>query len=387
VIRESALTLRIVQGPLEPHENGVILSDYNRLTSSQIPMPEFLHWIQNSPEGPACHAILETDSHEIVGHQCLIPLRATCEGRRFIAAKSEYAFLREEFQANRIRGFEEWKGPKHIVAAHQLFQHCRAAGWGPFLIVNPDAARQRRGFYGFRATDFILSECLLVLRPWLAVRETPNLVRWQRVLLGLAGSVQQIGWSPINFLPAGNGRIRSVRVSGGALPNDDSGLSFFEDEESLRWRYLEGQYQRLAMDAKGEDYMIVKKGARDSYLRVCQWKLSADRQVTFSLIASLVQMAQKQKALGIRWAIYGEDAAKATLVRRLRRFGFLCASRIRTLMINANEKEFLVAGRWNLNDAMFSFHHYKSTGGTPARPLTQPHFLVSQATARASENL
>jgi hypothetical protein len=352
---ESRLNLRIVRGPLLPRENVGILSEYNRLKASQIPLHEFLNWIQNSPEGPAWHAILETDNGDIVGHQSLIPFRATCQGRRFVAAKSEYAFLREEFQAGKIRGLEEARGPKHIIAARRLFQHGEAQGWGPYLICNAAAARQRRGFYGFTSTDFHLWECLLVLRPWRAASETANLANWQRPLLGLAGMVQQLAWAPRGLIFSGRAGIRSVSVDDRILPHENGSLRFFEDQESLKWRYLEAQYERLALDAEGREFVIVKKGSRNAYIRVCQWRLGSD-QPAISLVDNLVQMAQKERALGIRWAIYGDDAAGAAVVRRLRRFGFLCARRVRTLLIKSNEKEFLAAEKWHLNDAIFSFH-------------------------------
>jgi len=349
------LNLRIVRGPLQPRENEAILTEYNRLKSSEIPMQEFLHWIQNSPEGPAWHAILETDDEEIVGHQCAIPLRGSCQGQRVVAAKSEYAFLREEFQSRRIRGFEESRGPRHFIAFHQLFQRCQEQGWGPFMLCNSAAARHRHGFYGWHSTHFNLWECLLTLRPWAAARETPNLVRWQRAVLGLIGTAQKIAWSPLQLVTPHENGIRPVNLRGGPFPESNDLLSFFEDQESLRWRYPEGQYERLALDSQGYNYIILKKGSGSAYLRICQWRFR-NCQPSLSLMSRLVQMAQQEQRLGLRWAVYASDAGGAALAQRLRHFGFLCAPRIRTLMIKSEEKELLTPHKWNLNDAMFSFH-------------------------------
>ena len=353
------LNLRIVRGPLLQPENEAILSEYNRHTSSEIPAQEFLHWIQKSPEGPAWHAILETENAEIVGHQCLIPFRGSYGGKRFVAAKSEYTFLREEYRATRIRGFKRSVRPIHLVAANQLLQHCQSEGWGPFLISTLPALHRWARSVGCQPTNFSVRECLLVLRPWSAARKTPNLLGWQRAVLSLTGIVQQIGWSPILFSSSHPSYVRSVRLNDRALPNNNGSLSFFEDQDSLGWRYSKDQYERLALGANGEQYLIIKEGFSGGYLRVCQWRLGSD-QPSLPLITSLVRRAQEQKALGVRWAVYGDNESAKKLVQRMLRFGFLCARRRRIVLIHAKEKDLLVPEHWNLSDAMFSFHTYTS---------------------------
>jgi len=317
-------------------------------------MQEFLHWIHNSPEGPAWHAILESDFHGIVGHQCFFPFRANYRGRRIVAAKSEYTFLREDFQTTRIRGFEGIRRPTHLVAFHQLFQRCQTEGWGPFLISTTPALR-RRGFYGFISTNFPLWECLLVLRPIDAALETPSLLRWQRSCMLVGGAVQKAVWSPAALLVSSATDLRPMRMDDSALPKRNGLLSFFEDLDSLLWRYPRGDYQRLGLDPQRFDYLIYKKGSANQYMRVCQWLLDS-KALSFSRIAGLVQIAQRDGAMGVRWAIYGHDNAAKALVERLRCSGFLCVRRVRTLLVKSHEREFLAPENWNLTDAMFSFH-------------------------------
>ncbi len=352
---EPKINLRVVQGPLQAHLNEVILSEYNRLTSSQIPRQDFLHWIQNSPAGPSWHAIFETDEGQIVGHSCLIPLHGHCGEKWQVPAKSEYGFILEEFRTAKVRGFENVSLPRHIILLDQLFLQCRSQGWGPILI-SGDRALQR---FGVRAECFRVSfplwECLLVLRPWNAAITTPNLSRWQRPLLGVVGAPQALAWRLVSSFNGHGGPIRRVPIDDFSPQSADHSLSFFEDKNSLRWRYLEGQYERLALDKKGEAYVIVKKGSPGSYLRICQWRLSSNDQLTFALIARLVQMAQEERALGVRWAVYGGDKVATELAYHMRRFGFLTARRVRTLLIQSKEQEFLAPENWNLTDAMFCF--------------------------------
>ena len=61
--------------------------------------------------------------------------------------------------------------------------------------------------------------------------------------------------------------------------------------------------------------------------------------------------------LGVRWAVYGTGKNARQLVSKMRKLGFLCAERTRTLLIRSKENRFLEAANWRLNDAIFSFHH------------------------------
>lgn len=351
---DSPLRLRIVRGPLSPQDNETILFEYNkRIEPPEIPIREFLHWVQHSPEGPAWHGILESYSHGIVGHQCFIPLRATYQGRRVVAAKSEYTFLHEDFRTAKIRGFEGIGLPTHTIAAGQLALRCQAEGWGPLLISTIPSLR-RRGFYGFISRNFPSWECLLVLRPLVAARETPNLPGWQRACLFAGGTVQKAVWLPASFLVFPNGCPQSALIDTSPRPEVSGFLSFFEDSESLRWRYLPSDYERLALKGSDVGYITYKRGSANQYMRICQWLL--DAEINPRHIAELIRAAQRDRAMGVRWAIYGSDDRTQALVRRLRRFGFLCVPRVRTLLIKSGEVELLNPENWNLTDAMFSFH-------------------------------
>lgn len=348
------LNLRIVRGPLPKAANEAILSEYNRLAPAKIPMGEFLHWVQEGPEGPAWHAILESDEGEIVGHQSLIPFRANCNGQKIVAAKSEYTFLRDEFQSTKIRGLEQSNRPKHLIASKKLLDHCQAQGWEPILISTLPSLFRLASSIGCHAVRVGLWECLLVLRPWKAASNTPNVNAWQRTSLWVAGMFQKAAWSPGLVFSSGRNGIQAVPVGDNHLSASSPSLTFFEDQASMRWRYLEGQYERLALVSEDHDFVVVKKGSSDRYLRVCQWKLGSAHP-SFSLASGLIRLAQKERALGVRWAVYGAGETQAALVQRLRRFGFLCARRTRTLLIRSSDEKFFAAENWNLNDAMFSF--------------------------------
>jgi hypothetical protein len=244
-----------------------------------------------------------------------------------------------------------------MVAANQLVERCQAEGWGPFLISTIPSLR-RRGFYGFVATDFPLWECLLILRPISAAQHTLNLVPWQRACLLLSGAIQSAVWWPVASA-VGAAAEGSGLMGAGESPlpaRNDFPLSFFEDLDSLRWRYPAEDFKRLAFDREGGDYVIYKKGSPSQYMRVCQWALNAT-EVRLSRVAQLVQLAQRDGAMGVRWSVYGGENARA-LVHRLRRFGFLCVRRERILQIKSQEKDFLRPENWNLTDSMFSFHHW-----------------------------
>ena len=167
--------LRILRSPLTNEQNHEILSEYNCLTASEIPMSEFLHWIQDGPVGPAWHAVLQTEDGEVVGHTSLIPLRSVYRGTPVTPAKSEYSFIREEFRSAKIQGFEKSARPKFLILVDQLFRHCAALGWGPILISTTPAIHRLGPRVGCYPVEFPLYECLLTLKPWDAARRTPNL--------------------------------------------------------------------------------------------------------------------------------------------------------------------------------------------------------------------
>jgi len=348
------LNLRMVRGPLEQAENESIISQYNSLASAAIPTRQFLRWVQAGSEGPAWHAILEAKNGEIVGHTSLIPIRATHNERFLIAAKSEYSFIREEFRASKIRGFEHTGRLKNLIYIDELFRQCRSEGWGPLLISTPSMFHRVFRTIACYPVDFPLWECLLILRPLNAARKTVNLRGWQRVSLWGAGLAQTAFWSPVLSLSGPPKGFRSPPVDGSPLRQSPRSLSFFEDQNSLAWRYPTGHYERIAAETKDGANLIVKCGSPNQYLRVCQWHLNSE-PLSPALIAQLIHRALQQQALGVRWAVYGEDVTSALLVGRLRKFGFLCARRVRTLLINATDPQYLDPGTWNLTDAMFSF--------------------------------
>ena len=131
-------------------------------------------------------------------------------------------------------------------------------------------------------------------------------------------------------------------------------ISFFEDQASQHWRYPADQYARLSIEAGSAGYVVVKKGSEDRYVRACQWRLDSG-QPSFSVVATLVRMARATKAPGVRWAIYGDDAHTARLVSRIRKLGFLCVRRVRTLLVRSKSEELRSPENWNLTDSLFSF--------------------------------
>lgn len=349
------LNLRIVQGPLLTNENEAILSQYNKLSLSQIPLDEFLHWVQKGPAGPAWHAILESETKEIVGHTCLIPFLVNFEGKQLLPAKSEYTFIREDAGGRQIRGVEKVSRPRNLILIDRLFRHCASQGWGPFLISTFSSLHRLGPSVRCYPADFPLRECLLILRPWKAAKKTPNLSEGQRTVFFMTGLFQAAFWRIILLFTPRFG-VASSSVTGESLPGTESTLSFFADEDSMRWRYPEDQYVRLSPESNGQKaaYIIAKKGSSDRYLRICQWQLSSC-QPTFPLIRKLIQVAKSEGALGVRWAVYGSEEESTRLASRMRRFGFLSATRVRTLLLFSEQQELLSADKWKLTDAMFSF--------------------------------
>ena len=348
------LRMRIVRAPLGEEENKAILFEYNRLTCGNIPLGEFVHWLTNSPEGPAWQAILETQEGRIVGHTSVFPLSVAGRATGLVPAKSEYSFLHEDFRKEKIQDYETAGRPAFIILLDRLFQHCQEQGWGPIFASTNEKNQVFTRKVGLRPIEFPLTECLLVLRPGNAARSTPNLTKWQRTALFASGLAQSAIWPLAASVLASSNGIKDVPVSSGELENEQQLFSFFQDGESLRWRYFDQQYFRFAFDRSSGDYLIAKRGSASAYLRVCQWRLSSVNSF-LPLFGALVREARKENAVGVRWAVYDGNPASERLVKAMRRVGFLCARRTRIVMIHKKDQKYLDPALWKINDSLFSF--------------------------------
>jgi hypothetical protein len=155
------------------------------------------------------------------------------------------------------------------------------------------------------------------------------------------------------MLPRPKG-IRTIPIADGAVARAEGKLSFFEDPDSLEWRYFGGQYVRISFDSSPCNYVIAKRGSKERYVRVCQWHLDSDARM-FPLINALVALSRKEKAIGVRWAVYGNGSVSERVVKHMRKAGFFCRPRVRTVMVHNKEPDFLDAAKWNMNDSLFSF--------------------------------
>lgn len=350
----SMLNMRILRGPLPSEVNRVILSEYNRLTSVQIPLEEFSNWVQDSPAGAAWHALLTTDEGRIVGHTCVFPFQIAYGEGQIIPAKSEYSFVHEEFRKEKIRGHETTSRPTFIILLDQLFQHVLHLGWGPIFASTNEKNQVFTRKVGLRPLEFPLWECLLILRPANAARHTPNIASKLRASLFAAGIVQRSAWSIARqVLPSSNG-IQSISIAAQPIDPEGKRLSFFEDVASLQWRYQAEQYVRYGVDGAARDHLIVKRGSKDRYLRVCQYRLSSAK-ATYPLVRKMIEDAYADGAMGIRWAVYEGSESSTEIKGKLQKLGFLCARRVRIVMVHKNQSQFLEPNAWRMNDSHFTY--------------------------------
>jgi hypothetical protein len=348
------LNLRIVRGPLTAAESEVILREYNRLTNSRIPMDEYLNWVERSPAGPAWHALLETDDGRAVGHTCLFPFPTQFDARPLIPAKSEYSFMLEDFRKEKIAGYEKAARATFVVMLDELFQRGHKENWGPIFASTNDKNQAFTRRIGLQPAEYAVWECLYVMRPINASRHTPNLSEKQRLALMAAGASHRALWMATQVVSFGRNGVHSTEVSTPIATPETNRLAFFEDTPSMKWRYLEGQYVRLATSDESSSYVIAKKGSSDRYLRVCQWKIEDEKSIRAFALA-LLKEARREGAMGVRWAVYEDNAEGKAILRQLKRMGFLSAQRQRIVMVHKKDPEFLPATAWKMNDSLFSF--------------------------------
>jgi GNAT superfamily N-acetyltransferase len=345
------LNLRITRGPLQPDEDEVIVREYSRLTGTSIHLQDFRRWVHQGPAGPAWHALLHADDGKIVGHASVIPLLAVRNAEFVSAAKAEYFFVHEDFRRTQIRGLERGLMPAAALLLARLYANYQQQAHGPVLISARDELLPLLRLIGCQSVQFPLHECLLVLDPRRAARNTPNLTRRQRAALFAAGLLQS-AVSPI-ALRALSSRSRTRHVEAGTVSQSDDRVALFEDQASIQWRYPADQYLQVRADSSPDNYLIAKRNSSNGYMRVCQWRLSGINVVP-SIVRALVQKARDERRIGVRWAVYGNGSTSRALVRTLRLHGFLCPARNRTVSFYQTGHDHN-AGAWKMADSLFTF--------------------------------
>jgi hypothetical protein len=344
--------MEVVRAPLPQVEYDTILTEYNRLTLAAIPMNEFMRWVTNSPAGPAWHAVLKSEAGEVVGHTSVLPIYVQYRGNKQVSGMSEYSFVHEDFRKQKIRGFENVSRPPFIILLDHLFQHCIREGWGPIFASTNEKNQVFTRKVGLRPAEFPLKECLLVLKPIAASRHTPNLSAKQRAALYTAGIVQKGLWSIGKCLLGRTNGAHEADISSWPAQPPDERMAFYEEPKSISWRYLGGQYVRYRFDNQPHDYVITKRGSGDRYVRVCQYRLSSEVSVS-AAVRALVREAEEEGAIGVRWAVYDNNDLAKEIVKKLRLFGFLCADRVRIVMVHKDFTEYLQPSVWTMNDTHF----------------------------------
>src|SRR4029077_20323992 len=107
----------------------------------------------------------------------------------------------------------------------------------------------------------------------------------------------------------------------------------------------------FAFGESSEEYVIAKRGDANRYVRVVQWRLASIEKAG-AVIGALLRQAEADNALGGRWAVCENDPMAGGLVSAMKKRGFLCVRRVRTLMLHSKRPEFLEPANWNVNDSL-----------------------------------
>jgi len=350
------LRLRVAIGPLSPRERSRILGEYSRINERRIPIQTFIRCTEQSPEGPAIHAVLETLEGSIAGHCCLVPFKMQVGRRRLTVAKAEYFFLAKEHRSRKVEGFENVDKTATAILLEQLYQCGSKQGWGP-LLASPGREQSVHVQAGCQVIEFSMTECFFVLDPVRAWQWGAFLPPKQRRTLFLAGLAQRAFSSVVLPFTYDARLVTNPRI-GERLPTngscDDGRLALAETEDFLRWRYPDDAYARFVLSDGTPGYAIVQKGSHGEYLRVHQSHAPAKGH-TSALITELIRQADWSRALGVRWSVYGKGQEQERLISGLRRLGFTCMPRIRRVAVYSQNPEFLAADKWNLSDSLFTF--------------------------------
>ncbi len=347
------LSLSILRGPLDESLSVAILQGYTELAGATVSSHNFRRWTQQSPAGPALHAILKTDDGRLAGHCCLFPIPMAVGRTRFIVGKAEYFFVRSEFRKQAVHGHEKSMKPAAVLLLEYLYSSGSELGWDWYLVSAPPDVAPIHRMAGCRKVVVSLTECLLTFRPWMAAVNTPNIGASQRAALGMAGALQRIVWA----VPRkSNGGVREIAVDAPSANGErPQRISLTSEADFLSWRYATSEFRRLQPEDSRKLGLIAKKGSSREYLRVCQSSLDADKKNTRLLLNTLVEIALREKSLGVRWAVYDDGISEYQVVPMLRKMRFLCMRRERTIYVRDATPSESGSAAWQLEDSLFCF--------------------------------
>src|SRR5258706_2909751 len=341
------LSLHIVRGPLDEDLNEAILDGYTRLSSATVSPPNFRRWMQQSPAGPALHALLKNHNGKIAGHCCLHPFPMTAAGQRVTVAKAEYFFVKEDSRRDPVQGHEGSLKPAALLLLELLYRSARELGWSRYLASAPAQVAPLHTLAGLRKIGIPLTECLLTLRPWQATTLTNPLLKLSqghRLALAAAGTAQRAFWA---FREKSSSHVRTVSADAPAsVDATDHRICLSSEADFLAWRYSPPEYVRLQAEASNDLGIIAKRGLANEYLRVCQSSYCSDARTLKPMLKALITTALQENALGVRWAVYDDSGSANRVVSLLQKMAFLCVRRERTIYLHGLSPAELRSTAW-----------------------------------------
>ncbi|MGH9736616.1 MAG: GNAT family N-acetyltransferase [Candidatus Acidiferrales bacterium] len=353
----SSLDLRVIVGPLSLADRTRILSQYNRLTGSRVPVQQFRRWTEQSPSGPALHALVETKDGRIAGHCALVPFALQGSAGPLTVAKEHYFFLSEEYPSQPVQNFSESKRSAAALLLEQLHLHASEQGWQSVLACVPPQLEPIHDALGYRPVDFTVRDCFFILHPIRAWRTMHKLQLATQASLFAVSAANWAYASCISPFQRTRGLVRRSRIVdhfGSLSRHAPHRISLSDELEFLRWRYSESSYAPLVVNDGSDGYVIAAKGTPFAFARVCQFQVPSLRSVR-SIIDRLLRDARASHAVGIRWSVYGSGDEQDRLVAELRKRTFLCIPRNRRILVSSRDPELTSAANWNLSDSLFTF--------------------------------
>jgi hypothetical protein len=358
--QDTVLDLHLVRGPLRSADADAVLRAYNHLALADVRPDNFERWLCHGPAGAAAHALLRTPTGDIVAHYCLFPFPMDLFGQRVTAAKGEYLFVMPAYRRASVSGFEAAGQMPAIVLLKQLYHYVsEELQWDPVFLNAPPGVDALHRLCGAKPVDFPLTECLFIRRPWRSAISTPNLTKKQRLVMLAAGLLQSALLRGYQLKPWRRASsLQAVSVDQSLPMEPASGkVAFCWSPDYLRWRYPEDQFVAYQWMGSGTNCLIARRGSSQHYLRVCTSRIAGSQVALRRLLLDLLAEAEKQGALGVRWAAYHHADLPGGFLRQLRRFGFLCVQRTRTILLLTRHPRLRDPAAWSMEDSLTAFEH------------------------------
>ena len=358
----SAYRLQVVRGPLPEPWRSEAIAGWGRYDPRLLDSDEWRLEFEESPAGPAVHALVLTPDGHVAGHHAAIPLRLRSGDDTLVVGKGEALYVDRDRRERGARVDVDGR-PFRLAEALTTGLYARYRDYG------------LAAYFGFATAEaevrHVAAGCKVVVLPY------------RRFLLfhdpgaALAGSASPLAHgvrgAAVKTLARVHGRAARTRMRLGRLRRppvtvtevdafppaledvfrrglDPSALALDPSAKQLNWRFPSSLYRLFILGSPPWGYAAVRRAEPSERARVVDWLIPAPRMNAAAAVADvLLEASLRDRAAAFEWIVPAAHCAGAALAAALRRTPLLVdPRRFAFRMVVHGDEELTRPDRWLL---------------------------------------